>query len=295
MTKDKMKILVIGLDGADSKILFNDERLSNFRRLMEFGCYGKLEGVDIPAYVPAWLFMATSKIPETTEENDRDQTLLESVRGEAIWNQVEMQGKHGVVIIIPPGDYYPPQLALQLGGYIKEDDVPIASIDQGKKRIHDNSLRLFAQVRQQIQDEKWDYFHYVDFGLLQLDSWNRSRDIYESLIRDYYLHLDEQVGMILELLTDDTVVFVMSNPGVNGQESSFILISANNPLQGEVKGATLIDIAPTLLELAGYKIPDSMQGRSLITDMNLDTSVKSGLSEEEEAILHERLSGLGYF
>ncbi len=43
-----MRIFVIGLDGASPEILLSNERLVNFRRLMELGCYGKLKSVNPP-------------------------------------------------------------------------------------------------------------------------------------------------------------------------------------------------------------------------------------------------------
>ena len=58
-----MKILVIGLDCAAPELLFGDERLTNFRRLMEAGCYGRLESVIPPITVPAWMCMSTSQDP----------------------------------------------------------------------------------------------------------------------------------------------------------------------------------------------------------------------------------------
>ena len=58
-----MKIVVIGLDCAAPEILFGDERLSNIRRLMDLGCFGKLESVVPPITVPAWMCMATSQDP----------------------------------------------------------------------------------------------------------------------------------------------------------------------------------------------------------------------------------------
>ena len=58
-----MKILVIGLDCAAPALLFGDERLENFRRLMDAGCYGRLESVIPPITVPAWMCMATSQDP----------------------------------------------------------------------------------------------------------------------------------------------------------------------------------------------------------------------------------------
>ena len=38
-------------------------RLPNIRRLMEVGCYGRLESVIPPITVPAWMCMATSQDP----------------------------------------------------------------------------------------------------------------------------------------------------------------------------------------------------------------------------------------
>ncbi len=48
------------------------------------------------------------------------------------------------------------------------------------------------------------------------------------------------------------------------QHGMFILTAPNCPLNGEFEGASLLDIAPTLLDLAGHKIPEEMQGRSLV-------------------------------
>ena len=79
----------------------------------------------------------------------------------------------------------------------------------------------------------------------------------------------------------------------HAQFGTFILAAANNPLQGELEGVHLLDIAPTLLELGGYDIPTSMQGKSLVADKMLDVGIATG-SEDEEKIIRERLKGLGY-
>ena len=55
----------------------------------------------------------------------------------------------------------------------------------------------------------------------------------------------------------------------------FILSAANCPLSGEYDGASLLDIAPTLLDLAGYQIPSSMQGRSLVVGMEKQIPVSA--------------------
>ena len=51
----------------------------------------------------------------------------------------------------------------------------------------------------------------------------------------------------------------------HGQFGAFILAGPNSPLTGEIHGAHLLDVGPTLLELGGHEIPCSLQGRSLVT------------------------------
>jgi predicted AlkP superfamily phosphohydrolase/phosphomutase len=76
----------------------------------------------------------------------------------------------------------------------------------------------------------------------------------------------------------------------HAQHGSFILAGPRFPAVGELSGVRLLDIAPTLLELGGYDVPSSMQGRSLAGG----TRAVEGLSEDGERIIRDRLSGLGY-
>jgi predicted AlkP superfamily phosphohydrolase/phosphomutase len=80
----------------------------------------------------------------------------------------------------------------------------------------------------------------------------------------------------------------------NAQIGAFILAAPNSPLQGETSGARLLDIAPTLLELGGYDIPRSMQGRSLISGTQLQAPGNDQDGLDAETLVRERLSGLGY-
>jgi predicted AlkP superfamily phosphohydrolase/phosphomutase len=50
----------------------------------------------------------------------------------------------------------------------------------------------------------------------------------------------------------------------HAQFGMFILNAPNSPLKGEFQGARLLDVAPTLMDLAGYQIPEAMQGSSLV-------------------------------
>ena len=64
-------------------------------------------------------------------------------------------------------------------------------------------------------------------------------------------------------------------------------------IRDRYEGARLLDIAPTLLDLGGYDIPESMQGRSLVA--NLEKKSDDVMSDANaEQIIHDRLAGLGY-
>lgn len=80
----------------------------------------------------------------------------------------------------------------------------------------------------------------------------------------------------------------------HAQHGAFILAAPSCPLVGEVEGAHLLDMAPTLLEITGRDVPPSMQGRSLVAGKVLDGAGAMNRSEAEEDIVRDRLSGLGY-
>ena len=87
----------------------------------------------------------------------------------------------------------------------------------------------------------------------------------------------------------------------HAQMGAFILAGPGVPEVGEVQGARLLDVAPTLLSGAGYDLPLSMLGRDL-----LGGDVVAGLPFMEgpvppppppadgDALIRERLRGLGY-
>jgi len=76
----------------------------------------------------------------------------------------------------------------------------------------------------------------------------------------------------------------------HAQFGSMILAASNSPLRGEIQGAHLLNIAPTLLELGGYDIPPSMTGTSLLKA----GTAQGGGSASGDDIIRERLKGLGY-
>ena len=144
-------------------------------------------------------------------------------------------------------------------------------LEQAGKQCAD--FKDFDELRIKLEAGDWDY--------CQLSASFSS----DSGSADEYLHLDREFGEMLQHLSDDTIIAVIGN-------GCFILVSSNNPISGEHKDGSVLDITPTLLELAGYPLPSAVEGKSWVAGMELKSA--SGLTEEEEAMLRERLSGLGY-
>ena len=484
-----MKILVIGLDCATPELLFGDNRLTNFRRLMQAGCYGKLESVNPPITVPAWMCMATSQDPGSlgvygfrnrTDYSYNGMSIVnsKSIQELTIWDVLAMEGKRSVIIGVPPS--YPPRRVngICVGCFMTPDPNkniythPVSAkakitnlvgeypVDVSGFRTHnkdwlkDEIIRMsrahFEVVHHFLRHEEWDYFQFVEIGLdrLQHGFWQfhdpehllyETGNPYRHVIEDYYRYLDEELGKVLELLSEDTIILIVSDHGaqrldggfcvnqwlinegllvlnkypeeitpfsqldvnwnktrvwgeggyygriffnLKGREpngvidkadyekfrdevaaklkaamnekgepietlvfkpesvyktvrpvapdlivhfgdlhwrsigsigypslhiqendtgpdgcnhspfGSFILAAPNKPIRGELEGAHLLDAAPTLLELGGYDIPSSMQGKSLVTGLGAQDILNN--PAEEETLISERLKGLGY-
>ena len=69
----------------------------------------------------------------------------------------------------------------------------------------------------------------------------------------------------------------------HAQYGMFILKAPNCPPNGEYEGARLLDIAPTLLDFAGYEIPESMQGRSLAVAMREQSAPRAAGIETQSS------------
>ena len=266
-----MKILVIGLDCAAPELLFGDERLTNIRRLMEFGCYGRIESVVPPITVPAWMCMSTGQDPGSLgvygfrNRVDHSYDRLgfvnsKSIQELAIWDQVAREGKRANIIGVPPSfpprkvngisvgcfltpdttkDVYthPASVAGEIADLVGDYPVDVKGFRTGDKawlrdEIYSMSRKHFAVVRHYLQHSDWDYFQFVEIGLDRIHHgfWkyhdpqhvlHEPDSPFAQTIRDYYVYLDEEIGRLLELLTDDTAVLVVSDHGAQRLDGGF--------------------------------------------------------------------------
>lgn len=266
-----MKTLVIGLDCAAPELLLGDERLTNIRRLMGAGCFGRLETVVPPITVPAWMSLATSQDPgslgvygfRNRVDHSYDKLSIVNARHLtqfAIWDQVAREGKKSVLIGVPPS--FPPRKVngLSIGCFLTPDTIkdifthPGGASDEVRKlvgeypvdvkgfrthnkkwlldEIHAMSRKHFAVVRHYLRNADWDYFHFVEIGLDRMHHgfWShhdpehvqhQPDSPFRDAIRDYYLELDDEIGRVLELLDDETIVLVVSDHGAQRLDGGF--------------------------------------------------------------------------
>jgi predicted AlkP superfamily phosphohydrolase/phosphomutase len=290
-----MRILVISLVGATPDLLFGDERLSNMRRLMEIGCYGRLQ--DVMTQPDEWAWERAPAVRDQIASSGRrvivvSASPLPSPRPlSGVWVSCR-PGAHASLEIAA----YPKDVRAELLGLIEEHQPEVSSHScegrQGPQEgIYTASRARFAIVRYLMQKYGWDYF---ECDVIGLESMRRQRDRDQSILQEYCGYLDQELGNILELVDDDTAILVASSPGSHDGSAAFIFAAAGSPLQGEVVDASLLDIAPTLLALGGYDIPTTMQGRSLLAGQTLDRRTETAYSPDEEELVRRRLEGLGY-
>ncbi len=199
-----MKILVVGLDCAAPEIVFADESLVNIRRVMDAGCYGKLESVVPPITIPAWMCMATGQDPGSLgvygfrNRSDYSYGALEiatsrSIRQVTIWDQVAMEGGRSVLIGIPPSfpprkvngvcvgcmltpdvsrDIYthPASVKDEIEALVGEYPVDVKGFRTDDKEwlkdsIYEMTAKHFEVVRHFVQNAEWDYFEFVEIGV----------------------------------------------------------------------------------------------------------------------------------
>jgi hypothetical protein len=150
----------------------------------------------------------------------------------------------------------------------------------------DISSDQWVSAKKQMADGGWDGFCLVDAGLSWIAREENSAGVSSS---DYYLWLDEQIGSMMEMLDEQTIFLVISD-SVSEKPGLFLMAAPNCPINGEHEGASVSAIAPTLLDLAGYEMPESVQALSLVAGMEKRVPGE----EDHEKIIFDRLAGLGY-
>lgn len=107
-----------------------------------------------------------------------------------------------------------------------------------KSKIRDSLIRMtdkrFALARHLVSTKPWDFFMMVEMGTDRVHHafWQymdprhhryEPGNPFETVIPDYYEHVDGQIGRLLEVLPDDTHVLVVSDHGGQCMEGGISL------------------------------------------------------------------------
>ena len=185
-----------------------------------------------------------------------------SIREMAIWDHIAREGKKSIIVGVPPG-YPPRRInGISVGCFLTPDttkdefthpaaikakitelvgeypvDVKGFRTDDKewlKREIFEMSKKQWTVVRWLLREQEWDYFHYVDIGLDRVHHgfWNYfdkqhvqyvAGNPYESVIPEYYLWLDEQIGSVLDLLDSETILLLVSDHGAQRLNGGFVV------------------------------------------------------------------------
>jgi predicted AlkP superfamily phosphohydrolase/phosphomutase len=136
---------------------------------------------------------------------------------------------------------YPSELRYEidrvLDGQPYDVDVPqfrTEDKDHLLQQIQEMTEKRFAVIKYLLREKPWDFFMFVEIGLDRIHHgmwkyWDPSHtkhepgNPYETSIPDYYRYLDREIGEILGMLDDDTIVMVVSDHGAQAMEGGFVV------------------------------------------------------------------------
>ncbi len=180
------------------------------------------------------------------------------VRAKRIWDCVAEAGGKSCLVGVPPS--YPPfpvegwlvggfitpdtnrnytfpeELAQEIKEVVDEYQVDVEFRIEDKrslvKDLFEMTEKHFEVIKHLMRTRDWSFFMFVEIGLDRIHHafWkyfdeNHSLHVpgseFEGVMEDYYVLLDEKVGELLELLDDDTIVFVASDHGGKPMKGAF--------------------------------------------------------------------------
>jgi predicted AlkP superfamily phosphohydrolase/phosphomutase len=135
-------------------------------------------------------------------------------------------------------DYtYPVSVRQEIDRLVGEYPVDVKGFRTDNKewlrdQIYDMTRKHFEVIRYLMTTLEWDYFQFVEIGVDRVhhgfwkyhDPQHRQYvpgNPYETVIRDYYAYVDQEIGKLLESINDDTNVLVVSDHGAQRLEGGF--------------------------------------------------------------------------
>jgi predicted AlkP superfamily phosphohydrolase/phosphomutase len=168
------------------------------------------------------------------------------------------------------------------------------------------------------------YFESIDVASHLYLHWRAGSPVAEGcqesvreLVDEIYVQVDRWMGELLDALPGDSTVFVVSDhgmspagtQGLHAPHGIFIGAGTGIRRDAEYRGASLLDIAPTILHRLSEPVPLAMDGKVLApifesewllanparyVEKEIEGDVGGGVSREGTDDVLERLKALGY-
>jgi predicted AlkP superfamily phosphohydrolase/phosphomutase len=178
----------------------------------------------------------------------------------AIWDILGARGKQSIIVGVPPSypprkieginigcfltpdskvnEYtWPHDIKQEIESIVEDYPVDVRGFRTDQKdwllqQIYDMSRKHFEVIKHLLETKPWDYFQFVEIGVDRMhhgfwryhDKQHRQYEPgskFENAITDYYTYIDGEIGEILEIVGDDTNIFVVSDHGAQRLDGGF--------------------------------------------------------------------------
>jgi predicted AlkP superfamily phosphohydrolase/phosphomutase len=133
---------------------------------------------------------------------------------------------------------YPPELGEEIKGVVRDYAVDVEFRIEDKRglirEINQMTENHFEAIKHLATTKDWNFFMFVEIGLDRIHHafwkyFDEEHKLYEpgsgfeNVVGDYYELLDRKLGELLEIVEDDTVIFVASDHGGKAMKGAFCI------------------------------------------------------------------------
>jgi len=182
----------------------------------------------------------------------------QAIRERAVWDILGDHGKKVCLVGVPPSyppkavngwliscfitpdtnrDYtYPVELRKEIeelvGNYLIDVEFRTDEKEGLLREIYEMTEKRFKVIKHLIKTRDWNFFMFVEIGLDRIHHafWkffdaehhlHQPKNRFEDTIQNYYQFLDKEIGDLLSLIDEDTLVLVVSDHGAKRMKGAF--------------------------------------------------------------------------
>lgn len=216
------------------------------------------------------------------------------IREPTVWDLASKHGKKSCVVGVPPSyppkplngymiscfitpdtakEYtYPPSFRYEIerlvGKYVFDVEFRTEERRRLLKELYDMTEKRFKVLKYLVAEKPWDLFIFVEIGVDRIHHafWKFfdkehhkyvAGNEFEDVIPNYYKFLDKQIGELVKLAGQDTVVMVVSDHGVKRMKGAFCVnewLAKEGLLKFKHKPDSVVDLEKASVDWAETKV-----------------------------------------